>query len=88
MQILCKCRKAKIPRECHDEYLRDTRYTAAGREKEEGRRSQRETALSCEQLVEWQNEETNQLGVQGEKQRETEWEGEREVERRERGYME
>lgn len=34
----------------------------------QGRGRQRE--LSCEQLVEWQNEETNQLGVQGEKQRE------------------
>lgn len=26
--------------------------------------------MECEQLVEWQNEETNQLAMQGEKQRE------------------
>lgn len=55
--------------------MQDTQWQGGRRE-----RSQRETELESEQLVEWQNEETNQLAVQGEKQRETEWkrEGERE----------
>lgn len=46
--------------------MQDTQWQGGRRE-----RSQRETELECEQLVEWQNEETNQLAVQGEKQRET-----------------
>lgn len=53
--------------------MQDTQRQGGRRE-----RSQRETELECEQLVEWQNEETNQLAVQGEKQRETEWERRRE----------
>lgn len=46
--------------------MQDTQQEEGSRE-----RSQRETELESEQLVEWQNEETNQLAVQGEKQRET-----------------
>lgn len=46
--------------------MQDTQQEGGSRE-----RNQRETELESEQLVEWQNEETNQLAVQGEKQRET-----------------
>lgn len=65
-------------------------YEMQDTQQERGRRerSQRETELECEQLVEWQNEETNQLAVQGEKQRETvTGRGDREKRRR-RGVME
>lgn len=63
--------------------MQDTQRQGGRRE-----RSQRETELECEQLVEWQNEETNQLAVQGEKQREAvTGRGGREKSRR-RGVME
>lgn len=65
-------------------------YEMQDTQQEEGRRerSQRETELESEQLVEWQNEETNQLAVQGEKQREAvRGRGGREKSRR-RGVME